>query len=169
VRYFKDQPLVVSWERYVLGFIRYERLNARAFYATIHVYKNLASTSMPGDLENIAYNNPFFDINGSLDKYRSVLDVASLIIDYLEKRGLEESVYILWSGEGAHVRINEKAFSREILSKYNSLNIAYSIVGIADASRYSIANVIQAWLIPRVILVPMFKIYPGSRVVEEAG
>jgi hypothetical protein len=55
VRYFKDQPLVVSRERYVLGFIRYERLNVRAFYATIHVYKNLASTSMPGDLENIAY------------------------------------------------------------------------------------------------------------------
>jgi len=34
----------------------------------------------------------------------------------------------LWSGEGAHVRINEKAFSREILSKYNSLNMAYSII-----------------------------------------
>ena len=65
--------------------------------------------------------------------------------------------------------MNEKAFSREILSKYNSLNIAYSIVGIADASRYSIANVIQAWLIPRVILVSLFKIYPRSRVVEEAG
>jgi hypothetical protein len=48
----------------------------------------------------------------------------------------------LWSGEGAHVRINEKAFSREIPSKYNSLHIAYSIVGVADASRYSIANVI---------------------------
>jgi hypothetical protein len=32
-----------------------------------------------------------------------------------------------------------------------------------------LANVILAWLIPRVILVSMFKIYPRSRVVEEAG
>ena len=71
---------------------------------------------MLDDLENITYTTPFFDIDGSLDKYRSVLDVACLIIGYLEKRGLEESVYISWSGEGAHVRKYEKAFSREILS-----------------------------------------------------
>ena len=165
VRYFKDQPLVVSSEGDVLGLInRYRRLNVRTFYATIHVYKNLASSSMLDDIGNIVYTTPFFDIDGSLDKYRSVLDVASLIIDYLEKHGLRESVYILWSGEGAHVRINEKAFSREILSKYNSLNIAYSIVEyvlretrdkiepLAKSSGVKVENLVD---IKRVFTIPL--------------
>ncbi|MCC6035024.1 MAG: hypothetical protein LM567_06000 [Desulfurococcaceae archaeon] len=129
VRYYKDQPLVISSENDVLGIInRYKRLNARTLYATIHVYRSLDSRSSLDDPGNIAYTTPFFDIDGSLENYRSVLDVASLIVDFLEKNGLKESVYILWSGEGAHVRINEKAFSNEITSKYNPLIIAYSIV-----------------------------------------
>jgi predicted MFS family arabinose efflux permease len=41
-------------------------------------------------------------------------------------------------------------------------------LGIPDASRYSIANVILAWLIPLAIWVSMLKIYPRSRVVEKA-
>ncbi|MCI4462436.1 MAG: MFS transporter [Thermogladius sp.] len=42
-------------------------------------------------------------------------------------------------------------------------------LGIPDASRYSIATVLLAWLIPLAIWVSMLKIYPKSRVVEEAG
>lgn len=129
VRYFKDQPMVISSERDVLSLVnRYRRLNARTFYATIHIYKILDSRSSLDDPGNITYTTPFFDIDGSLENYRSVLDVASLIVDFLERNGLQESVYILWSGEGAHVRINEKAFSNEILSKYSPLIVAYSVV-----------------------------------------
>jgi len=129
VRYFKDQPLVISSDRDVLSLInRYKRLNVRTFYATIHIYKTLDSRGSLDDPGNIAYTTPFFDIDSSLENYRSVLDVAGLIVDFLERNGLRESVYILWSGEGAHVRINEKAFSNEILSKYSPFIVAYSVV-----------------------------------------
>jgi hypothetical protein len=129
VRYYRDQPLTVSNESDVLAIVnRYKRLNARTFYATIHVYKSLESSSLLDDLGNIAYSTPFFDIDGTLENYKSVLEAASLIVDFLEKYGLKESVYILWSGNGAHVRINEKAFSSEVLSKYTPIVVAYSIV-----------------------------------------
>ena len=129
VRYYRDQPLVISSERDVLSIInRYRRLNARTFYATIHVYKSLESRDLLDNPDNIAYTTPFFDIDGSLENYKSVLEVADLIVGFLEKYGLRDSVYVLWSGEGAHVRIHEKAFSGEILSKYSPLVVAYSVV-----------------------------------------
>ena len=41
-------------------------------------------------------------------------------------------------------------------------------LGIPGASKYSIATVLLAWLIPLAIWVSMLKIYPRSRVVEKA-
>lgn len=129
VRYYRDRPLTISSESDVLAIVnRYKRLCARTFYATIHVYKSLESSSLLDDPGNIAYSTPFFDIDGALEDYKGVLEVASLIVDFLENYGLKESVYILWSGNGAHVRINERAFSSEVLSKYNPVVVAHSIV-----------------------------------------
>jgi hypothetical protein len=129
IRHYKEKPLTIQAPLEVSAAIsRYSRLNARTIYATIHVYKSISGRDSVDDPSNIAMTTPFIDIDGSLENYRVVLEAARVIVDYLEKHGVSKSVYILWSGEGAHVRINERAFSSELLSRYHPLIVAYSVV-----------------------------------------
>ncbi len=95
VRYYRDRPLTISSESDVLAIVnRYKRLCARTFYATIHVYKSLESSSLLDDPGNIIYSTPFFDIDGALEDYKGVLEVASLIVEFSRELRVEgERVY----------------------------------------------------------------------------
>jgi len=46
----------------------------------------------------------------------------------LNEYKVEESIFLVWSGRGIHIHINEKALSEEIRKKYHPLDLAYSIV-----------------------------------------
>ncbi|BFH72133.1 hypothetical protein SJAV_00770 [Sulfurisphaera javensis] len=79
--------------------------NARTFYATAATYRDL-------DKLEIEKYTPFFDIDTKIDKWEYAIKAAEIIISFLDKEKVTKSVYLLWSGEGVHVRINENALPK---------------------------------------------------------
>ena len=122
-------PLRLFKEEYVDRLIqRFKGLKPRTFYSSVNVYSRIVDREDVEKPENIAYTTPIWDIDGSLEEWRKIIDVARVIVDELEKEGIVKSVYLKWSGRGVHVQLHERAFSKDILSKYHPLDIAYSIV-----------------------------------------
>ena len=107
---------------------RFEKLRPRTFYASASVYKSLASPEHVRSLDNIAFCLPTWDIDNVIDKWEATIAVSKEIVNFLDKEGVSKSVFLKWSGNGAHVHIHEKAFSPELLRKINPLDIAYAIV-----------------------------------------
>ncbi len=64
------------------------------------------SQDLLDDPGNVTYTTLFLDIDGSLENYKSILEVVDLIVNFLEKHKLCYSVYILWGSESAYVRIS---------------------------------------------------------------
>lgn len=83
-------------------------LEVRTFYATAALYRRVEAQEDVEDSKIIGYT-PFFDIDTKIDKWELAVEAAEVIISALEKEGVYKSVYALWSGEGIHVRINERA------------------------------------------------------------
>ncbi len=128
LRYLGRRPLTVRLPGEVTFLVRrFRGLNVRTFYATINVYKDLSRPELLDDLSNITATTPFWDIDTELDKWEYAVKAAQVICDFLESEGLSKSVYVLWSGEGAHVRISEKAFSRELLEENHPLDVAFAV------------------------------------------
>ena len=132
LRYWRDgRPLSVSSPQDVWELLRHFRgLSPRAIYGSINIYKSISSRTSVEDPSNIAYASPIWDIDGELNRWREVIEVARIIVEEIERLGIAKSVFIKWSGEGAHVHIHERCFSREVLAKYNPLDIAYSLVDL---------------------------------------
>ena len=53
---------------------------------------------------------------------------AKEIVNFLNQEGISESVFLKWSGKGAHVHVHERAFSEDLLKKVNPLDAAYGVV-----------------------------------------
>ena len=100
----------------------------RTVYATINRYYVISSRESVETPENIVYTTPFWDIDSNLNYWEKTIEAARLIVEFLEDNGVVESVYVLWSGMGAHVRIHEEAFSPELLGRHHPLDVAYAIV-----------------------------------------
>jgi len=137
VRWRGDRPLKVDRVEDVTRFVReYRVLGVRTFYGTIEVFRRLeeARDVEEGYEENILKVTPFIDIDivdeAYLDKaWPYVVKIAEVIVDWLcREGGVCESVYLLWSGAGMHVRVNENAFSKELLEKHHPLDIAFAFV-----------------------------------------
>ena len=128
VRYKEDRPLTINSPLEVEKLVnKYSRLGARTFYATIHTYKSLATSEDPDNLNNITATTVFLDIDSTLEKWEFTIKATEEIVSFLEKHGVDKSIYVLWSGEGAHVRIHEGAFSGELLSKHHPLDVAFAV------------------------------------------
>lgn len=124
----KRKPLTLCDEADLTRILEeYSELRPRAFYATAHIYRRLESASDVMDQENIVMSAPAWDIDSKDGDWRKVVKKALDIVEVLESYGVVKSVFFKWSGRGAHIHINPKAFSREILSKIDPLDIAYSI------------------------------------------
>ena len=54
--------------------------------------------------------------------------MAKEIVTLLESERVRESVFIKWSGRGAHVHIHQSSFSTGLLRRINPLDAAYAIV-----------------------------------------
>ena len=122
-------PLSISDETSYLALIgRFKNYHFRTIYASINIYRQLSTRDSIDDRNNILRTTPIWDIDGSLEGWKYIVDVARLIVDYLEREGVRKSVYLKWSGRGIHVHIHEKAFSDELLEKYHPLDLAYAIV-----------------------------------------
>jgi len=122
-------PLTITEPKDVPKFVkRFERLKPRAFYASANVYKELTRPEHVKSLENIAYCTPTWDIDNTPEKWEATITVAKEIVDFLNQEGVSESVFLKWSGKGAHVHIHERAFSEDLLKKVNPLDAAYAVV-----------------------------------------
>lgn len=129
IRYRKGKPLTVSSPADVSAIIkRYSGVGARTFYGTVTTYRRVGSVDDVEDPANVVSATPFWDIDSEGGDWVHVIEAAEVIVDYLEAEGVSESVYILWSGEGAHVRINEGAFSEELLRGNHPVEVAHAVV-----------------------------------------
>jgi len=122
-------PLTIAEPKEVPKFVeRFERLKPRAFYASANVYKELTRPEHVKSLENIAYCMPTWDIDNTPEKWAATIAVAKEIVDFLNREGVSESVFLKWSGKGVHVHIHERALSQDLLKKVNPLDAAYAVV-----------------------------------------
>jgi hypothetical protein len=120
IRYNGEEPLSLSSPEEVPSLVK--RFNARTIYATAGKYEKVNKENVSGD-KIVAYT-PFFDIDTKIDKWEYAIKAADVIISALDKEGVSMSVYLLWSGEGIHVRINENAIPKD----YDPLTAAHAIV-----------------------------------------
>ena len=129
IRYLRGRPLKIESENEFLQLLkRFGGIVPRTIYASVNIYKKMNSVEDLDEKDNILYTTPVWDIDGSINHWREIIEAARIIVEELEKDGVTKSVYLLWSGRGIHVHINEHAFSRDLLTKFNPLDVAYSIV-----------------------------------------
>ncbi|MEM1557676.1 MAG: hypothetical protein QXG12_03695 [Thermoproteota archaeon] len=128
VRYDRGKPLTINSESEFTRLInRYMKYRPRAFYATAHIYSRLKIREDVLDRSNIIYSSPAWDIDSKDGDWRRVIKKAQEIIGLLDSFGVSKSVFVKWSGRGAHVHINPFCFSIDIRRKIEPIDIAYSI------------------------------------------
>lgn len=116
---------------------RFARLRPRTFYASANVYGEIACREHVRRMDNIRFCLPTWDIDNTIEKWRATIAAAEEIINLLEDENISKSVFLKWSGNGAHVHIHHKAFSPELLRKINPLDAAYAIVEYVNSKLHS--------------------------------
>ena len=111
---------------------RFARLKPRTFYASINVYRELTRQESVRDLKNIAFCAPTWDIDNSSEKWKATIAAAKAILEFLREEGISKSVFVKWSGRGAHVHVHHRAFSSQLIERIGALNLAYAIVEYAN-------------------------------------
>lgn len=129
-RYWPNgKPLTVrSYEDLRSMLKAYSQIKPRTIYASVNEYFKISERKDVYLLENISSATPTWDVDSRLDAWKSSLKAARIIIDELNKQGVEESVFLKWSGRGIHVHLHPNSVSREVYSRINPLDVAYSIV-----------------------------------------
>ncbi|BEP17473.1 hypothetical protein PYJP_08250 [Pyrofollis japonicus] len=107
--------------------IRYKSV-IRTIYGSVNIYSRLESDNDLENPGNIVATTPSWDIDASIDKWRFAVEAAKIIVSALEEHGVKHSVYLVWSGEGIHVHINENAFSQSLRENIHPFNAAYAVV-----------------------------------------
>lgn len=131
LRYWRDRlrPLAISNKdefREILSM--YKPLKPRTIYATANKYSNLSTKALLEEPKNILSTSPIWDIDGSLNQWQKILQLAQIVIDELNRHNVTESIFLKWSGRGLHIHIHENAISKDVLKENNPLDVAYSIV-----------------------------------------
>jgi hypothetical protein len=122
-------PLTIQGEADVtklLGMLR--KLSPRTFYGTVNEFIKLEKPDDMDDQDNIARCTPIWDIDNQIDDWRTTIEVARLIVEFLEENGVKKSVFVKWSGNGAHVHLNPSAFSEELIARIGPINVAFATV-----------------------------------------
>jgi len=100
----------------------------RTVYGSINIYGKLECEVDTEVLPNIIASTPSWDIDASLDQWKLAIEAAKVIVEVLERYGVSKSVYLVWSGEGVHVHVNENALSPEARAKIHPFDAAYAVV-----------------------------------------
>ncbi|MCS7365992.1 MAG: hypothetical protein NDF54_11190 [archaeon GB-1867-035] len=130
VRYERSRPLTIESSNDVLRLLkRFGGLRPRTFYATASLYYKLKTKNDAFNYyENVYARTPTWDIDSKPEWWKATIKVIEIIVNALKDEGVSNSVYIKWSGRGAHVHIHENAISNEVYEKINPINAAYCIV-----------------------------------------
>jgi len=135
LRWLGDRPLTVrDWSDVPRIVEAHRGMRPRSWYGTIEVFRRLEARSdvEEGYEANIEKATVFIDIDvvdeASVEQtWRCVVEAAEALTEWLHGRGITESVYLLWSGAGMHLRIHEDAFSPELLSENHPLDTAFAV------------------------------------------
>lgn len=130
LRYWKGgKPITIaSEEDFKKIFHIFRKYRPRTFYVTANQYYRLRVIEDTMDMRNIEKCMPTWDIDNVFQKWEATIEVAKTIVEFLYQYGIEKSAFVKWSGNGAHVHINPMAFSDEVTTKINPLDIAYATV-----------------------------------------
>ncbi len=130
LRYRRGMPLKVeSIQDIQLILNNFRYLKPRTFYGTANIYRKIFSKEdVQNVYENIEYCTPTWDIDSKIGWWETTIKVGKIIVEELFKNKIVESIWLKWSGNGLHVHVNERAFSKVVIEKYGALNIAFSIV-----------------------------------------
>jgi hypothetical protein len=123
---------------------RYKRLKPRTFYASICVYKELTSENNVKDFANIVSCSPVWDVDNVPEKWTATIEVAKEIFELLREEGVSRSVFLKWSGQGAHVHVHHKAFSLDLFRRIAPLDVAYAVVEYVNrALKTKLAEIVK--------------------------
>ena len=107
---------------------RFSSIKPRSFYATSAIYSRL---SVKEDVENegnvISYT-PYWDIDNESLKWRATVEIVQVILSVLEREGISNSVYVMWTGRGMHVNLHQKSISMGVVREYGALDVAWAVV-----------------------------------------
>jgi hypothetical protein len=122
-------PLVIREEADVTKLLNlFSKLSPRTFYGTINQYKKLENQEDMDDEDNIERTTPIWDIDNTINEWETTIKAAKLIVEFLKDNGIKKSIFVKWSGNGAHVHLNSPAFSDEVYRRIGSLNVAFATV-----------------------------------------
>ncbi|MEM4477893.1 MAG: hypothetical protein QXH90_06000 [Candidatus Korarchaeum sp.] len=85
----------------------------RALYATASLYNELSRKEDVFDETKVKAVTPFLDIDNEPEDWKLTVEAARILVDALDSLGIRRSRYVLWSGRGVHVRVNELSMSEE--------------------------------------------------------
>jgi len=134
VRYRRDpggrrKPLSVERPEDVKRILEDLRpLRPRTFYASSAVYAKLEEEEDTYPHGNALAFTPTWDVDNELAYWKATVEAAEAILAFLEKKGVIKSVFVKWSGRGAHVHLHHGSISPEVFSKHGPLDVAYAIV-----------------------------------------
>jgi len=121
-RYLNGRPLRVRDELELEELLRSLK-TVRTLYGTIEIYKRVESREDVYDEGNVLSVTPTWDIDSEIGNWRAAVEVIREIVNFLNEEGIKNSVFIIWSGNGAHVHIHPLSISLDV----NPLDIAWSI------------------------------------------
>lgn len=121
IRYFSGRPITVEMLSLPETLIN---TGTRAVYSTASIYGKLYSKCDAFDPSNFIAVTPFLDIDNELENWRGTVEAVRIAVDILNSLGISKSVYVLWSGRGAHVRVNEFSFSEGL----RNLDSAWALI-----------------------------------------
>lgn len=124
-RYIRRKPIKIEDPK---DLIELDVHSLRSIYATANVYGRLQELKDVYNYTNVIYCTPTWDIDNNLSNWKETIAIAEEIVRFLEEWGIKRSIYIKWSGNGCHIHINERSFSRDLLEKYHPLDLSYAIV-----------------------------------------
>ncbi len=143
VRNERGRPLTVSNPNDLRNLILRHRF-VRTIYGSLNVYSKLETQSDTESLPNIVASTPSWDVDVSYERWRIAMEIARVIIDELERLGVVKSLYLVWSGNGVHIHISEKALSEEARNYVHPFDAAYAVVEyVLRRARPRIADIIK--------------------------
>lgn len=118
-RYLAERPLVIGKVEDLPALFEGLGGRVRSIYASANKYGEIRDVGDGSDLDNITLCTLTWDIDSTLSNWRETVRVAEGITRILEAEGVQESVYLKWSGNGCHIHIHEEAISEMALKKAN--------------------------------------------------
>ncbi len=127
-RYIDEKPLTITEPADIKKLInRFSNKNIRTIYGSINIYRNITSKHDLENIQNILRTTPSIDIDGNLEEIDLTIEAAKTILEELYHHDIGRSVYLVWSGRGIHIHLNEKALAEDYW-KPDPVKTAHTIV-----------------------------------------